>query len=256
MRDGGRADVRDGGRADVHAGGWADVHAGGRAYVLDGGRAAVLAGGRADVRDGGRADVHAGGWADVHAGGRADVLDGGRAAVLAGGRADVHAGGRADVRGSATAHLYEGSQATAAKYTAVFLHSQRVNLDSSGAVIDLTQIDLKDAAQWCEFNGVDVVDGIAFVYKAVGDDWKSQRGTSYEPGSTPEAPDWKPVAYCGNGLHFCASPTLALEYFPEATRFVRCGVRLDEMVPLDDKAKAKRVVVPCAEVDRHGEVKE
>ena len=107
-------------------------------------------------------------------------------------------------------------------------------------------------AQWCEFHGVTVEDGVAFLFKAVGDDWKSNYGTSYGPGSTPEALDWNIVQACGTGLHFCAHPQLSLVYKRDATRFVRCGVRLDEMVTLDDKVKVKRVVVPCVEVDRYG----
>jgi hypothetical protein len=38
----------------------------------------------------------------------------------------------------------------------------------------------------------------------------------------------------------------------EDARFLKVGVRLDEMVTLDDKAKARRVVVGCVEVDRYG----
>lgn len=77
-------------------------------------------------------------------------------------------------------------------------------------------------------------------------------GTSYEPGSLPEAPDWNTRSACGNGLHFCAHPQLSLDYKHDATKFVKCGVRLDEMVCLGDKIKAKRVVVACVEVDRCG----
>lgn len=77
---------------------------------------------------------------------------------------------------------------------------------------------------------------------------------NYAPGSTPEAPDWSTVAECGDGLHFSASPGVALNYSRNATKFVMCGVRLDEMVCLGDKIKARRVVVPCVEVDLFGDV--
>jgi hypothetical protein len=116
----------------------------------------------------------------------------------------------------------------------------------------LIEIDFSDPEQWYEFHGVTVEDGIAYMYKAVGDDWLSDYGTSYAPGTTPEAPDWMAVQSCGQGLHFCAHPELSRGYKSDATKFVKCGVRVDETVTLGDKIKAKRVVVPCVEVDRYG----
>jgi hypothetical protein len=159
---------------------------------------------------------------------------------------------RVEARGSSSVEAWDSSSVEASKYVAVHLHSQRVTLTGKGHVIDLTAIDLNDPATWCEFHGVTVENGVAFLYKAVGEDWKSSYGTSYEPGSTPEAPDWNTVQACGKGLHFCAHPLQSLSYLPGATRFLKCGVRLDEMVTLDDKVKVKRVVVPCVEVDRYG----
>ncbi|MBU8821169.1 hypothetical protein KL864_35540, partial [Mycolicibacterium goodii] len=67
-------------------------------------------------------------------------------------------------------------------------------------------------------------------------------------------PDWRD---CGKGLHFCAHPMRSLTYLglpADEARFLQVGVRLDELVPLNDKAKARRVVVPCIEVDRYGEI--
>ena len=37
-------------------------------------------------------------------------------------------------------------------------------------------------------------------------------------------------------------------------KYLKVGVRLDEMVCLGDKVKAKRVVVACVEVDHYGDV--
>ena len=122
-------------------------------------------------------------------------------------------------------------------------------------LIDLTQLDLTDPTTWCDYHGVTVTDGIAEVFKAVNDQWTTDRGINYQPGSLPTAPDWKPTRECGHGLHFCARPAVSKDqYFPAATRFVRVGVRLDEMVCLGDKIKAPRVVSPCNEVDIHGQV--
>jgi hypothetical protein len=154
--------------------------------------------------------------------------------------------------GSSHVEAWGISRVEAAKYTAVHLHSEDVELSGDGHVIDLTGIDFADPSQWCDFHRVEVADGVATVYKAVGDDWKSDYGASYEPGSEPEAPDWDTRETCGRGLHFCAHPQLSLIYKRDATRFVKCGVRLDEMVCLGDKVKVKRVVVACVEVDRYG----
>ena len=174
-----------------------------------------------------------------------------------GGRADVNSGGRADGKAASTLNLFSGSTARAGKYTAVFLHSQNVSMDGQGNVIDLTDVDLNDPASWCEFHGVEVVDGIAVVYKAVDQGFRSHHGADYTPGSTPEAADWNTDRHCGNGLHFGATPSQALATaatdIPQP-RFLRCGVRLDEMVCLGDKIKARRVVTACAEVDQTGDL--
>jgi hypothetical protein len=145
----------------------------------------------------------------------------------------------------------------ASKFVAVHLHSKRVRLDGEGHVIDVTEINLDDSATWCEYKGIEVVDGVAFVFKAVGDDWNSAypvngKYTSYKPGKKPKAADWEPTFECGKGLHFSPSPGHALYFRDDATKFLKCGVRLDEMVALGDKVKAKRVVVACVEVDVHG----
>ncbi|MEZ0366776.1 hypothetical protein ACAG26_24185 [Mycobacterium sp. pUA109] len=159
--------------------------------------------------------------------------------------------------GSSSVVAWDSSSVVATKYVVVHLWSQRVTLTGDGHLIDMTGIDLDDPVQWCEYHGVAVEDGIAHVYKAVAGDWKSGYGTDYSPGSTPEAPDWSTERACGGGLHFCAAPSLALTYLNSPrheARFLRCGMRLDEMVCLGDKIKAKRVVVGCVEVDRHGDV--
>ncbi|AEN79894.1 hypothetical protein SEA_PURGAMENSTRIS_44 [Mycobacterium phage Purgamenstris] len=180
------------------------------------------------------------------------LADSGSARVVAWGSAHVEASGSAHVEARGSAHVVAG------KYVAVHLHSQRVTLDAKGAVIDMTAVDLTDPATWCDYHGVRVCDGIAYLYKAVNQQWTTDRGVDYSPGSTPEAPDWNPDwRDCGKGLHFCAHPMRSLTYLglpADEARFLQVGVRLDELVPLDHKAKARRVVVPCIEVDRYGEI--
>ncbi|MFE5790672.1 DUF7666 domain-containing protein [Rhodococcus erythropolis] len=148
---------------------------------------------------------------------------------------------------------WDSSHVEAGKFVAVHLHSLRVTL-SGGVVIDLTRIDLNDPVQWCEFHGVKVEDGIAYIYKAVDDEWTTDRGFDYSPGSKTVAPDWDPAKVCGYGLHFGATPIHSRAYFPDATKFVRVGVRLESLVPLGDKCKAPAVVVAAVEVDVFGRV--
>jgi hypothetical protein len=120
-------------------------------------------------------------------------------------------------------------------------------------------VQIATAAQWCDFYGAEIdADGIAILYKAVDKDFRSGRGFAYVPGSTPAAPDWDGgKAECGGGLHFTAHPSAAQAFFLEATRFVACPVRLDDIVVHEDaqypsKVKAPRICAPIYEVDRYG----
>ena len=134
----------------------------------------------------------------------------------------------------------------------VHLHSASATVEG-GHVIDISALDLEDPATWCAYHCVKVTDGIATVYKAVGDNWSTDRGTDYSPGSTPEAPDWQPTKACGGGLHFSPSPVQSRGHYPTATRYLECGVLLADLVPLgSDKCKAPRVVRACVEVDING----
>jgi hypothetical protein len=158
---------------------------------------------------------------------------------------------------SATVRAYDSATVRAAPWVAVHLFSQQVTL-SGGHVIDMTALDLTDPTIWCAYHGVDIAepDGqqVAFLYKAVNAEWTTYRGWDYHPGSLPEAATWEPDGQCGAGLHFSPRPAQAQGYLGEpAAHFLRVGVRLDEMSPISsDKAKARRVVVPCVEVDING----
>ncbi len=116
-------------------------------------------------------------------------------------------------------------------------------------------------AEWCEFYGVAVVDGIATLYKAVESDWRGERKTSvtYRPGEQPQAPDWDGgEAECGGGLHFSPRPAMALRFCVGAEHFLACQVRLSEMAvhpggSHPTKCKAVGVCAPLVEVDIDGE---
>ena len=156
---------------------------------------------------------------------------------------------------SATVRAYGSATVRASKFVAVHQHSNNATI-AGGVVIRVPEITT--AEQWCEYRGVPVRDdGTVVLFKAVDGKWKSGRGFAYAPGSTPEAPDWDPVPECGGGLHFVARPHEGLSFFPDATRFVACPVRLDEIVVHPNpahpsKVKAPRVVAPCWEVDIDG----
>jgi hypothetical protein len=246
------------GSSRVEARGSSHVEAWESSYVEARGSSRVVARGSSHVEAWESSHVVARGSSYVEARGSSHVVAWGSSYVVARESSYVEAWGSSRVVARGSSHVeawessrveaWESSRVEASPYVAVYLRSQRVTL-SGGHVIDLTAIDLTDPVQWCEFHGVKTGDGIAYLYKAVGDDWRSDYGAEYAPGTTPEATDWNTVAECGQGLHFCAHPQLSLTYKRDATKFVRVGVRLDEMVPLGDKIKARRVVVACVEVD-------
>ncbi|GEE00220.1 hypothetical protein nbrc107696_45950 [Gordonia spumicola] len=263
------------GSSHVVAGGSSHVEAGGRSHVEARDSSHVEARDSSHVEARGRSHVEAWDSSHVVAGGRSHVVARGRSHVVAGGsshveawdRSHVEAGGRSHVEARDSSHVeardsshveaWDRSHVEARRCVAIHLHSQRVTLDG-GVVIDMTAVDMTDPRTWCEVRGVKVIPGettaddIAVVFKAVDDKWTTPRGVDYRPGSTPEAPDWEPTTFCGHGLHFGVSPSRSADYLQDATRFVRVGVLLSEMVPLDDKCKAKRVVTACVAVDREG----
>ena len=129
----------------------------------------------------------------------------------------------------------------------------------SGGTSEIIDIDSPEG--WCKFYGVKVSKGMALVYKAVDSNYMSERGTSYAPGSTPQAPDWDGgIKECGGGLHFSPTPRMALCFNSSATKFLGCWVKLgdlrggNESDHYPEKCKSKGVAVPCFEVDINGEV--
>ena len=159
-------------------------------------------------------------------------------------------------RGSSHVEAWGSSHVEAQPYVAVHLHSQRVTL-SGGVVIDMTKLDLTVPAAWCDFHGAAVVNGIATLYKATDDTFtagQTYKPTTYAPGTSPVAPDWKPAPQCGNGLHLGPTTHHATEYRRDAARWVRVEVPVADIVPIPgDPAKCKvRTCTVVAEVDRYG----
>jgi hypothetical protein len=141
----------------------------------------------------------------------------------------------------------------AASHVAVTIHGLRT------VVIGGVRIYAEEpsgAMRWLEYHGVEVCNGIAYVFKAVDRSYTTDRGFDYSPGATPQAPDWDSRPKCGGGLHFSPHPEYAERYNHAATRFIKVGVWVSELVPIlgdTPKCKAPRVVVPCVEVDIDGQ---
>jgi hypothetical protein len=138
-----------------------------------------------------------------------------------------------------------------------------VHIEQSGRCAGGTQIvvpAISHIEQWCEFYGVDIVDGVVVLFKGVDDEFRSPRGGIYIPGTTPAACDWDGgEKECGGGFHFSPVALMTLEFASNATRFVACPIRVSDIrhpKPGDShpsKVKARGCCAPCYEVDRFGQ---
>jgi len=184
------------------------------------------------------------GSASVEAWGSASVEAWGSASVRAGDSASVRAGGSASVR--------------AGKYCAIIDDGPSTTIEGGGSYLRIPEPTTP--AEWCDLHDAAVDDdGIAVLYKAVDEQFRSPHGTSYAPGTMPEAPDWDGgAAECGGGLHLCAHPVDCLQFYAGAPRFVACPVRIDDIAvhqPADmpSKVKVPRIARPCYEVTIDGD---
>ena len=185
-------------------------------------------------------------WLTISHTGSATVRASGSATVWASGSATVEASGSATVEAWDSATVWASGSATvrASKWVAVHLFSARATV-SGGVVIDVSALDLDDLATWTEYHGATVTDGTLTAYKAVGDDWQTDRkGWVYAPGATVTAEDWDAKPECGGGLHLCLTPSKSRGYYSEATRYVECLIDMSEAVVVyRDKVKARSVRV-------------
>ena len=171
--------------------------------------------------------------------------------------------GEFEVSGSATVRAW-GSVTVQASDSATVLASKYVAVNKSGGrvkAIGGVQIDYlppQNLAEWMEEYDIKVADGVAIVYKAVGSDFKSERGGDYTPGTCPECDHWDTSVECGGGLHVCGTPFHALSFYADAKRFVALPVAVDSIAHWPNgeyptKVKVPRVVAPgCYEVDIDG----
>jgi hypothetical protein len=160
-------------------------------------------------------------------------------------------------RGHVILRLFGGRKVTASAHVLIMQHRAPQEGITGGRVMDMPEPST--AAEWCDFYGVTVKDGIAIIYKGVDIDFRSSWGGNYKPGTMPEAKDWDGGdRECGGGLHFSPSPRHTREFNVKAERYVACPVALADMrapEPWDyhpQKIKAPRVCAPCFEVDIDG----
>ena len=186
----------------------------------------------------------------------------------------MHAGDSATVHAWDSATVHAGDSATVRAWENVFVRllSHFVSIKASASVVILAHAETKQveggrvikavkpktAAGWCAHHMVRVDNGIATLFKAVGNDFISPHGISYAPGTTPVAPDWDGgKEECGGGLHFSPQPFMALSFNNDAKKFVACPVRLEDIVvhsssAFPEKVKAKGCAAPVWECDIDG----
>jgi hypothetical protein len=227
------------------------VTADGSATVL--GSGVVNASGRAHVVVGGSASVTAWGHTRLELSGAATARVTGEATVLAGEDSRVWAGGLSQVEISQDAMCLVCGLAPDGGVTITTPDAVSAGREGKVYRADGSVSTLDDPRTWCQMFHVAVDDGIATVFKAVDTfwttAWAARQGIFYTPGTCPAAPDWQD-ADTGGGLHFSPTAFQARQVVRSCTHVVACGVRLDEMRPLnDDVCKAPRVVRACRKVD-------
>jgi len=200
-----------------------------------------------------------GDWAEITESGRYRAF--GSATVRAFDSATVEAFDSATVEafGSATVRAFGSATVRASKYVAVHRKSGQATI-AGGVVIEPP--DLTTPAGWLDYYDIEPDENsVVILYKAVdADTWKSDHGTAYPPGSTPEALDWRADAECGHGLHFSPRPHMTRVYTGQRN-YVACPVLAATLVPIGDRwssdtAKSARVVKPgCSPCDIGGNVR-
>jgi hypothetical protein len=161
-------------------------------------------------------------------------------------------------RESSHVEARESSHVEAGKWASVLPGNNSWDAPTINGGVLLERPVIDNAEIWLEYHGVPVVDGVATLFKAVDDDYRSPKGFSYVPGTTPTAPDWDGgKEECGGGLHFCPSPAVAGTFMTGAAHYVACPVRVDDIAvhhpatyPM--KIKAPGCAGPVYEVDISG----
>ena len=251
----GRATVEAHGDASVTAYDYASVTAWGETTVVAHGDASVTAYNLVSVEAYGRATVELCLRASVTAHNHVRVIANDFSSVTAYDFTSVTARGCASVtaRGCATVEADDRAKVMAGAYVPVHILSEQVSV-VGGMQILVEPTKTISPKQWCGVNIITVDDdGMAHLYKAVGEDGRSPRGGLYIVGDTTDDTEhWLDNRKCGRGLHASPTPKMAREYFKEAVRFFEVTCPVEDLRPIDNtKCKAPRLHV-VREVDIDG----
>ena len=260
-KDGGWLDLQAGFRLSVTKGNWRiRVAADFRASVVARGNSSVVAWGNSSVEAWGNSSIEARGNSSVVAWENSSVVARGNSSVVAWENSSVVARENSSVvaRGNVFVRLFSALKIKASAHVVIMRHGKSRSPEG-GRVLEANRPSTP--TDWCDHYGVAVENGIATLYKAVDEDFSTDRarsvGISYAPGQAPVAPDWDGgERECGGGLHASPHPKMALE-FNAGKHFIACPVRLEDIAVHPDgnypqKVKFKGCAAPCYEVDRDG----
>jgi hypothetical protein len=220
----------------------------------------------------GSSSVEAWGSSSVEAWESSRVVARGSSSVEAWGSSSVVAWGSSSVvaRESSSVEAWERSRVVACGYVSItafggtikmsakchtFVRSLKAKITGGQTTDAIT----RTPQDWCDEYGVETKNGLALVYKALNDDFSSQRDSNfkYTHGTKPAAPCFDNKE-CSHGLHASPSPKMAKYHFhSSATKFVGCWVKIEDMLIFPDgqfphKCKFPSVAKPVFEVDIDG----
>jgi hypothetical protein len=224
-------------------------------FFVVGGNSTVEAWDNSTVRAGDNSTVEAWGNSTVRAGDNSTVEAGDNSTVEAGGNSTVRAGDNSTVEagGNSTVRAWDNSTVRAGKYVAIHRRGLASTI-KGGIVIQVPTCETVE--EFCDYYDLKPKRKKVVLFKLVNDDFRSDHGADYSPGSKTTCSDWNDHPSCGGGLHFSPRPMLARKY-SNGTRFVACEVALDTIVTISDavvgstvdkvKAPACRVLFECDE---------
>ncbi len=187
---------------------------------------------------------------------QAKLYDQAQATLYDQAQATLYDQAQATLCGQAQGRVFDRSTVRCGPKVAVHRHS-RLAVVEGGTVIDA--LPPATVEEWLDSYGLEAHDGVVVLFKTVRKDWRSGHGFDYTPGTIPVASDWDGgKRECGGGLHFSPRPWMARQFDSEATLFVGCPVRLEDIRPPreDDaypaKVKAQGCCGPLFQVDEDG----
>ena len=245
--------VRTSGQTTVEAWGQTTVVAWGQTTVEAWGQTTVEASGQTTVRASDQTTVRASGQTTVRAWDQTTVRASVQTTVGAWDQTTVRAWGQTTVEAwdQTTVRAWDQTTVRASKFVAIHRNGDTPKV-KGGVIIQIPAMDT--AEEFFDYYGSDVKRGKTIVYKLLDENFVSDHGTTYTPGTTATCPDWNARAECGGGLHFSPHPFMARKY-SNGTRFVACEVKVSDVVVIPQsvgapdklKTQACKVLHECNE---------